>query len=213
VPLLAVALGLGLFSVTGCSLVATTMWIINPNDVDAEYGGLIDRRVAVVCQAGSSLPFHSYTVTQDLTVAISRLLRENVDKIDIVDPAEISDWTDHNELTSYSELGKAMDAELVVVVDLVDFRVRKGTTMLQGQAHVEVEIHDVAKDEIVHRLAPIHSAYPPNSGVPADLSKRSYEARFQSQYVRVLADQIARRFYPHDSRADIRTDRFYDSDG
>ncbi|NIP86886.1 MAG: hypothetical protein GTO03_15505, partial [Planctomycetales bacterium] len=88
---------------------------------------------------------------------------------DVVPPAEINDWTDHNELTSYYELGTAMQADLVVVIHLEDFRVRQGSSMLQGQAHVEVEILDVAAGEAVGELESIDSSYPPNNGIPADL--------------------------------------------
>jgi hypothetical protein len=194
---------------SGCSLLATTMWIVDPNDIDAEYNGLVERRVVVVCEADNSLPFDSYTVTDELAVRVGRLIQRNVEKVDVVKAAEINDWTDHNELNSYTELAAAMQADLVVVIKLHDFRVRQGSNMLQGQAHVDVEILDVASGELVYELEPLDSIYPPNNGIPADLSNRRFEDRFRQRFVRVLADQVARRFYDHDSRADIKTDRFY----
>ncbi|MDH3718408.1 MAG: hypothetical protein OES79_09845 [Planctomycetota bacterium] len=194
---------------SGCSLLATTMWIVDPNDVDAEYSGLVERRVVVVCEADNSLPFDSYTVTDQLAVRVGRLIQQNVEKVDVVQASEINDWTDHNELNSYTELGAAMQANLVVLMKLHDFRVRQGSNMLQGQAHVDVEVLDVASGELVHELEPLDSTYPPNNGIPADLSNRRFEERFRQRFVRVLADQVARRFYDHDSRADIKTDRFY----
>ena len=204
-----VSTGLLALSTTGCSLLATTMWIVDPNDVEAEYDGLAGNRVAVICETSNSLPFNSYTVPNELAVAVTRLLDQNVSRIDLVSQAEISDWTDHNELKSYRELGEAMQAEQVVVINLNDFRIRKGSTMLQGQADVNVEIYDVATGEIAYELSPIHSVYPPNNGIPADLSQRNHEDRFRYRFTSVLANQIARRFYEHDSREDVKTDRFY----
>ncbi len=75
---------------------------------------------------------------------------------------------------------------------------------------MNVEILDVATGELNYELDPIDSMYPPNSGIPADFSNRRFEERFRQRFVRVLSDQVARRFYDHDSRANIKTDRFYE---
>ncbi len=194
---------------SGCSLVATTMYIVNPNDIDAEYEGLVGQRVAVVCESDRSLPFDSYMVTHELAEKVSELLRQHVEKIDVVKTSEISDWTDLNELNSYAELGSAMNADLVVVLKLAEFRVRQGQSMVQGRADVAIEILDVATGEVIHELDSVNSTYPPNAGISKDFSQRRFEDQFRRQYVRVLADQVARRFYDHDSRMAIKTDRYY----
>jgi len=206
-PLLTLAL-LGLPAV-GCSMLATTLWVIDPNDVEAEYDGLRDRRVAVVCQTSNSLAYQDYGVTQELSLRVGALLKHRVDELDLVRQADIDDWTDHNELASYAELGSAMNADVVVTLDLVDFSVYKGQTMLQGQATVDVNVIDAKTGDELYRLATITSTYPPNNGVPVDISNQRFENQFRGQFVTVLADQIARRFYDYDSRAAVKMDRFY----
>ena len=82
--------------------------------------------------------------------------------------------------------------------------------MLQGTADAEVEIYDVEEDQIEYTLDPIDTIYPPENGIPFNLAhQKSEEKRFRYKFVNVLADQISRNFYPHDSRETLKLDRFY----
>ncbi len=198
-----------LASTAGCSILATGVWVINPKDVDAEYDGLKGKRVAVVCREPGGLSYTDHDVPPLLSEVVSQLLKENVDKIKIVPQSEIRDWTDHHELDSYKEFGLAMKANRIVVLELANFSVRQGKTTLQGDASVEVAVYDVTSGDVIKRLGPIDSRYPPNNGIPADISDDRFEQRFRRTYIGVLGHQIARRFYAHDSREDVKMDRFY----
>ena len=168
---------------TGCNVLATGMWIVNPNDVDAEYDGLTDLRVAVVCQPSSSMDLQYYGVDQELATRVSETLRANVEGIQIVSQAEIHDWTDQNQLESISEFGAAMNADVVVAIDMPDFNLQKGEGMLQGQATVDVTIFDVATGEKKLTLEPITSLYPPENGIPVDLAnQRIAETKFRRRF-------------------------------
>jgi hypothetical protein len=207
--LMRLGLVLLLASTAGCSMLATGAWVINPKDVDAEYDGLNGKRVAVVCRAPGGLSYTDHDVPPLLSEMVSHLLAENVDKITIVPQSEIRDWTDHHELDSYKEFGLAMKADRIVVLDLENFSVRQGKTTLQGDASVEVAVYDIASGDVIKRLGPIESRYPPNNSIPADISNDRFERRFRQTYIGVLGHQIARRFYAHDSREVVKMDRFY----
>ena len=195
---------------TGCSLMATGMWIVNPNDAAAEYDGLEDRRVAVVCQPNTALALRNYGVGQELAERVSAKLGKNIDGVEMVPQSEINDWTDQHQLKSISEFGKAMNADVVVAINLPEFRLYSGKSMMRGEATAEVEVHDIATGELLHELEAIDSLYPPENGIPIELSnQRSSETRFRRKYLGVLADQISRRFYAHDSRQAVKMDRFY----
>lgn len=183
--------------------------MINPKDVDAEYDGLKGKRVAVVCREPGGLSYTDHDVPMLLSETVGQLLKENVDKIKMVPQSEIRDWTDHHELDSYKEFGLAMKADRIVVLDLASFSVRQGKTTLQGDASLEVAVYDVVTGDVIKRLGPIDSRYPPNNGIPADISDDRFERRFRRTYIGVLGHQIARRFYAHDSREVVKMDRFY----
>ncbi|MEK6247767.1 MAG: hypothetical protein N2C12_06275 [Planctomycetales bacterium] len=194
---------------TGCSLLATGYWIVNPNDVAAEYDGLQEQRVAVVCQPNSTLAFQNYGVNQELAARVSEYLRANVADIEIVSQTEVNDWIDQNELQSYGAFGTAMRADSVVVIDMSEFTLTKGTSMLQGQANIEVVVYDVETEDVQHRIASINALYPPENGIPVDLANQhTSEQNFRHKFVNVLANKVSRHFYAYDSREAIKTDRF-----
>ncbi len=205
-------LGLLLFlaPATGCSLVATGLWVVNPNDVDAKYEGLEKQRVAVLCQPNTALAMQYYGVDREIAKAVRKKLREHVKDIELVSQNEIIDWLDEHQLKSLGEFGKAMDADLVVSIDVGAFKLYQGKNMLQGTAAAEVEIYNVQEDQIEYTLDPIDTIYPPENGIPFNLAhQKSEEKRFRYKFVNVLADQISRNFYSHDSRESLKLDRFY----
>jgi hypothetical protein len=56
---------------------------------------------------------------------------------------------------------------------------------------------------VVFEKLPPQSVYPPNTGIP---TQELQEPEFRRKYVGVLADEIARNFYEHDSRANFAAD-------
>ena len=194
----------------GCSMLATGLWIIDPNDRAALYGGLKKSRVAVVCRPHSALALQYFNADRDLAAAVTRKLRTHVKDIECVDAEEILDWKDANQLESLAEFGKAMQADTVLVIDLEDFKLYQGKSMLQGNASAEVTVFDVSKDNPVFSTEPLEVVYPPENGVPFDLAnQKSAENRFRKKFIKVLADQISRNFYAYDSREAVKIDRFY----
>ena len=199
-----------MLSMSGCTMLATGLWIVNPNDRAALYDGLEKRRVAVICRPHTALALQHYGADRELAAAVSDNLREKVKEIECVDPDEILDWSDAHQLDSLEEFGKAMDADFVIAIDLSDFKLYQGKSMFQGTASAEVRVFDVAEDRTVYKAEPLEVVYPPENGVPFDLAnQKNAERRFRRSFVRVLADQVSRNFYAYDSRDAVKIDRFY----
>lgn len=192
---------------TGCTLFATGMWVLNPNDVDAEYDGLREQRVVVVCRQTNNLEYRNSGVAKQLSSAVSRKLRDNVKKITVVSQTEVDDWLDNNELDSYVEVGKALDADMVVAIDLDNFSLFQGTTLYQGQASADIAVYDVATGDVVFERNPLDTLYPPTNPIPRETTVS--EAAFRRVFVSVLSDQIARTFYAYDSRQANKTDVYF----
>ena len=191
-------------------MLATGLWIVNPNDRAALYDGLEKRRVAIVCRPHTALALQHYGADRELAAAVTRKLQENVKEIDCVDPEEILDWADAHQLKSLREFGKAMGADTVVAIDLSDFKLYEGKSMFQGTASAKVRVFDVAEDRTTYKAEPLEVVYPPENGVPFDLAnQKNAERRFRKSFIRVLSDQISRNFYAYDSRDAVKIDRFY----
>lgn len=191
----------------GCSIVATGLWAIDPNDRTAEYDGLKKQRVVVVCRQTNSLEYRNSGVAKVLGVQVAKKLKDEVKEIEIVPQSDVDDWLDNNELVSYIEIGKALQADKVVAIDLENFNLFQGSTLFQGQAAAQVVVFDVATEEEVFERVPLETLYPPSTPVARDSSVS--EALFRRKFVEVLADQIARTFYPHDSRQANAKDIFF----
>ena len=198
------AIGLALTAAAGCNMVATAMYVISGQNVAADYSGLKGKRVAVVCRPVISLQYKNTTVSRDLAKQIGQLLTKNVDGIKVKDQREIDQWTDEHEWEEYVEIGKAVDVDMVLGIDLEEFELYQGQTLYQGKANLTIAVYDVSKgkDPVYEKHLP-QTHYPPNTSIPAgDLP----EAQFRRKFVGVLAEQIARYFYDHDSTVDFASD-------
>jgi hypothetical protein len=118
-------------------------------------------------------------------------------------------------------MGKALKADMVVSVELGGFALFQGQTIYQGRAVASIQVYDCrdeekkAKDKdrpkrekdsssnIVFEKSLPEYKYPPTTGIPA--SERQ-EPDFRQEFVKELADYLARHFYAHDTHADFAKD-------
>lgn len=188
----------------GCSILATVAYIVQPNDVKADFAGLVGKRVAVVCRPVVELQYANANVARDLAKAVGVLLSQNVKKIDVIDQNEVAQWTDENDWNDYPQIGKALDADMVVAIDMEHFSINQGPTLYQGNSQIHLAVYDMKKNkQQVYNKALPRAIYPPNTGIP---TSEKNEAEFRYQFIEVLSQQIARHFFDHDSRVDFAND-------
>ncbi len=200
-----VALAASLLSASGCQSVLTTvMYITKGNNVPAEFDGLRGKKVLVVCRPLANLKYRDVSVAKDLARQLGILLHNNVRNIEITDRRKVAQWTDENTWDEYTEIGKALGAEMVVGVDLQDFTIYQGQTLYQGKANLTLNVYDCSQGSqpVFEKHLP-QSVFPPNAGIP---TSEKPEVEFRRQFVRLLADQVGRHFYPHDAHADYALD-------
>ncbi len=185
-----------LASAGGCtSLLFTAAYIFKGNDAPAECDKLREKRVVVVCRPVVALRYSNARVDQDLAQEVGALLRQNVPKIKVVDHRKVAEWMDEHAWEEYAEVGKALKGDLVVGIDLEHFELHQSQTLFQGRANTEVKVYDCQTGKLVFNKRPPQAVYPPNRVVQ---TSDVQEADFRRQFVRVLADQIARHFFDHD---------------
>ncbi len=125
-------------------------------------------------------------------------------KIKVVDEREVSEWTDENSWQKFVEVGKALKADMVVGIELERFSLQQGPTLFQGNAGLRLVVYDMQNGgrQVYEQSLP-RVLFPPNTPIP---STDKSEAEFRRQFLTVLAEQVARHFYAHDSREDFATD-------
>jgi len=196
---------MALVSIAGCNVLATALYVVQGNNTKAEFGKLRGKRVAVVCRPVSSLQYNNFSAAKELSRQVSILLQQHVKNIHTIDQREIAEWADENNWEHYTEIGKAMNADYVVGLDLEQFNLyEEGQSMYRGKASVRISVYDVkgGGDPVYEQPLP-QVQYPPNSPVPT-IDKPEQE--FRRQFVEVLAQQIAHYFYDHDATVDFASD-------
>ena len=188
----------------GCAMLQTALIVVKGTDHPAEFKELSGKRVAVVVRPRDTFQYASVTAGQDIARGVGLLLRKNVRKIEIIDQRRIHDWTDKHDWDDFVDIGEALDADIVVGVDLDRYSISRGSTLHQGQAVVHVSVFDLAEAD---GAVVFEKDWPdvtfPKSAVPASsMSERSFHAKFVS----VLCHKIATLFYKHDGTFDFAND-------
>jgi hypothetical protein len=182
----------------------TAMYLLKGTDVDPDYAGLKGKKVAVVCRSMATLQYRNANIARDVAQEVSMLLQKKVPKVQIVEQRKVAQWTDEHTWEEFTEVGKAMKADLVVGIELESFTIFQGQTLYQGKADAKIYVYDCKKGgKLVFEKTMPQSVYPPSTPIPT--SERR-EADFRREFEAVLADQIARHFYAHDPYADMTQD-------
>jgi hypothetical protein len=185
-----------LITQAGCLKAITIAgYFIKGTDDPAEFGGLKDKKVAVVCRPLVELKYGAGTVVNDLAERVGQLLKENGRRIKVIKQSEVNSWTDENPDQELAELGEGVKANMVLGIDLEDFSVYLGQTLYQGKAQVKLSVCDVSTGEVVWSRHMRQVVWPARGGRPAQDEPLQ---QFQREYIEVLATEIGNHFYPHD---------------
>jgi hypothetical protein len=189
----------------GCiGALTTAMYLFKGTDVEPDYAGLKEKKVAVVCRSLATLQYRNANIARDVAQQVTLLLQKKVPKIQTIDQRKVAKWADENTWEEFTEVGKAMKADMVVGIELESFSVLQGQTLYQGRADAVLRVYDCKKGgKVVFEKKLPQAIYPPNAPIPT--SERR-EADFRIEFEAVLADQIARHFYAHDPYADMAQD-------
>lgn len=206
-PLLALPLVGGMLALsTGCTTALfTAVYLIRGNNTPAEFKALKGKRVAVVCRSPVAQQYSNATVPGELAKQLGILLRDNVPKIKLISDREVAQWADENSWEDYTEIGKALDAEMVVAVELEHFSLYLHPTLYQGNATARVQIFDMAKEDemAAYEKSIPRLLYPPNIGIP---TQEMPESQFRMEFIKVLADRIGQSFYASDRYSNFAED-------
>jgi len=186
-----------LVACSGCSTLLTAAYILMPEDTPAEFKGLKGKHVAVVCKPIVELEFSDAGSARELAATVGGLLERNVRKTRVIDQQEVARWIDEHAWVDYPTVGKALDADLVVGIDLEEFRLHEGSTLYRGRATAHVRVFDIATGKVVFEKRYDDFQYPADGAVPT--SDRS-EMQFRGMFLQILAGRIARSFHAYDSR-------------
>lgn len=188
----------------GCAgPLATILYLTTGNNTPAACKLLEEKKIAVVCRVPPNLEYRSGSAARDLASQVAKLLRINGKKMNVIEAKEIERFTDENNWEDPAEIGKAVDAEMVLVIELEEMSLFEHQTLYRGKANVVLKIHDMKEKEIVWEDAPPQLLYPPNVGIP---TTDRQTPQFQREFLGVIATEIAQKFCAYDSSATFAGD-------
>jgi hypothetical protein len=186
---------------TGCLQMATLMHAAGLDMIPAEFNGLEESTVAVVTVSDSS-QYYNDVAARELSRRVSEILTREVKQIQLVRQDKIEQWRDVNgwDAVDFTEIGKGVEAQKVVGIELSNLRLRDGATLYRGRSDVVITVIDVETGNIDYSRALDEFTYPQVAG---QYTSETTEVRFRKLYLEMLAQEIGRSFHPYDM-----TDRF-----
>jgi hypothetical protein len=180
----------------------TAMYLMGGMDKAAEYKGLRGKTVAVVCRPMVQLKYRDMSASKTLGREVGVLLKKNA-KAKIIDAEKVAEWLDSNSSDECLEVGRALKADMVVAIDLLNFDIYEGQTLYKGKANYVLKVYDCKTGDVVFEKTPDQCVWPPNASIP---TSEKQESQFRRKFVGIMAEEIARYFYSHDPRVDFAGD-------
>jgi hypothetical protein len=180
-------------------------WAKGGHKIEPEFAGLEDKRVAVLCVSNAS-SYGPNSACAMLQRSVAAILRQKGDKIDVIHEDEVADWIDTNGWNEmdYRVIGRGVDADAVLAIDLEDFGLHEGRTLYKGRASLTVSVYDMENGgQVVFRRSIPDFTFPRNS---ARHTTEMSEARFRGLFVTVLSQHVARYFCAYNLEEEFATD-------
>ncbi|MEI8212808.1 MAG: hypothetical protein WCI02_11715 [Planctomycetota bacterium] len=194
---------LHLTAVTGCAKVGGLLYMIKGRDLPAEFPALMDKKVAVVVTSDSGS--HRDATSVVMAHQVHRILSNKVKKIRLANPEEVEQVLSDQPAgpKNLSKVGKQLDVDYVISVQIQNLRLRDGATMYRGQCDCSVDVFEMAKGDMPVFRKQLPQFIYPTSGVGiTDME----EPKFQGMYLTVLSTRVARSFHPYDPHSDFGID-------
>ena len=203
IPFLLVGL---ILPITGCvGMVAHALYVIKGDKIPAAYEGMEEKRVAVVCSSVS--PANGPTSPSGMIARqVSTILQSRVDDIDVVRQEEIADWIDRNDWDEidYTEIGRGVNADLLLLLDVQSFSIRDGQTLYKGRATVQTTVFDIQdRGKVAYQADTFDFTFPENG---AKHTTETNEASFRRAYIGALSRHLAKEFFAYEKSEDFAHD-------
>ncbi|MBX3419892.1 MAG: hypothetical protein KF851_20020 [Pirellulaceae bacterium] len=181
---------------SGCIL-SQLIYVIKGHKTKAEFQGLANKKVAVLCMSEAQGFGHdSLTTTISKTVGLK--IQQSVKKVQVVPHSRVEDWLDNNDWNRKDmvRFGKGVGAEKVVTIEIGNYSIHEGSTLYKGRSTVRVRVYDIADDgNVEFEKGPSEYIFP-TTGRPAI---QTNDRNFEAIYLAKLTENISNHFCDYDA--------------
>jgi hypothetical protein len=155
-------------------------------------------KVLVLSFANTDLRWGNDSVDDELTAMLSSELSKDPN-LKTVPERKVRAWRDlHPRWASKSlqDIGEEFEADYVILLEVTEFEVSepKSPFLLQGKSKVRVKVHDVKKDNVIHRDEFARN-YPARGPIP--LTDVPSQESFKLRFLQTVAKELSWKFIPH----------------
>lgn len=204
-PALFLLLASALLASSGCKdLITTTYLMMRGFQTPADYPGLKEKTVAVVCRSARSINPDQESAVRLIPARVGDLLTMNGKKITVIDPLKVERWIDENGVDSFTDVGEALDVDMVVGIELDEYSLYLSSSVLQGNATIRTKVYDIkGGKKLVYDTKSQQIKFPPSAGTSTSEIPRP---EFNNMFIEVICNRIGINFYDHDHTADFAND-------
>jgi hypothetical protein len=196
-------------------------YFLQPYDerIPAPGPNLKGKRVVVIAKGVPGSMYDFPAIDHEIGAEVSKILRERVKKIDLVDAKKVDAWDQaHPTWTDPAELAEAFDADMVVYFEVNSFRIQDPSSpgLFEGHAsvHIRVVERTFPKDDkgkliesepkitSVAYEADRDSAFPIRGPQPA--SAEVTVSSFKKKFLELVATELSWHFVGHAPGDDIQ---------
>lgn len=193
-------------TVGGCKQMGALAYLFSPENptrsVDAEYKELANANVAVVVYVSQATQVDHPLARHGVASVIGAELRKNLTQIQSVDPRKVMKFQDETpnwEILPKADLARKLGAEFVLYVVLAEYSTVEPASinLYRGRISAQVSLYKAnlgEKESRVWGKGDFNVLYPPNTAVGV-MTSDDEDVAYQTQ--RILADEIAKKFYKH----------------
>lgn len=213
----------GLLLLAGCDPRAL-LYFLQPFEPTIPPTGpvLKGRKVVVLTHATSSATSDFRSVDRELTREFVKILRDNVKRIEVIEPQRVWDWVDaHPSWSEPAEAAKAFDADVVIFLEMEGFQIQDPSSpgLFKGLAKTHVQVTELAypknskgkpqtdkpkePDVIFDEIR--DTEFPKRGHMEMDASVS--RAGFKNKFVKLVATELSWYFVDHAYGDDIQDTR------
>lgn len=226
-PKLAAALAaalVGLGALAGCDP-RQAMYFLQPfeNKIKAPCPSLKGKKVVILPAVVPGVSAEFLTLDREIAGELARILRQNVKKVQVVEPSEVADWAQNKPTwTDPVEAARAFDADVVIFLEIREFQIQDPSSpgLFEGRSTVHVRAVELAypkddrgreivdqpkKAEIIYE-GDRSTAFPVTGHIPLDPGVSV--ANFRSTFLKLVVKEVSWAFVDHAPGDNIQNTRF-----
>lgn len=222
-PMLIAAL-ITLGTLTGCDP-RQAMYFLQPFDpkIPAEGPSLKGKKVVILATTIPGLSTDFLTLDREMATGLTKILRENVKKIEVVDPSDVAEWVENKPTwTDPAEAAEAFDADVVILLEIRDFRIQDPSSpgLFEGHSTVHIRavelayptddrdrpITDQPKESNVIYEGERTTTFPVTGHIPLDPGQSA--TNFRNTFLKLAVKEVSWAFVEHAPGDDMQNSRF-----